>query len=112
MSRKYKFRDNTKLYFVSFAVINWIDVFIRNEYKQVLIDSLEYCQKFKELELYAWCLMTSHVHFIIGTSGNTMQNIIRKMKSHTSTQLRAAIGEHGQESRKECLSRFLGRCYG
>ena len=43
MSRKYKFRDNSKLYFVSFAVINWIDVFIRNEYKQVLLDSLDYC---------------------------------------------------------------------
>lgn len=55
MSHNYKFRDNSKLYFVSFAGINLIDVFIRNEYKQVLLDSLEYCQKFKESELYAWC---------------------------------------------------------
>ena len=109
MSRKYKFRDNTKLYFVSFAVINWIDVFIRNEYKQVLLDSLEYCQKFKELELYAWCLMTSHVHLIIGSKGNPMHNIIRDMKSHTSTQLRAAIGEHAQESRKEWMLWMMGR---
>ena len=108
MSRKYKFRNNTKLYFVSFAVINWIDVFIRNEYKQVLLDSLEHCQKFKELELYAWCLMTSHVHLIIGTRGNPMHNIIRDMKSHTSTQLRAAIREHGQESRKEWMLWMMG----
>lgn len=33
MSRKYKFADNDKLYFVSFAVNNWIDLFIRNEYR-------------------------------------------------------------------------------
>jgi putative transposase len=39
MSLKYKFRDNSKLYFVSFSIINWIDVFIRNEYKQVLLDN-------------------------------------------------------------------------
>jgi len=33
MSRKYKFGDSSKLYFISFAVINWIDLFIRKEYK-------------------------------------------------------------------------------
>ena len=44
MSRKYKFRDQDKLYFVSFAVVYWIDVFIRNEYRHVLLDSLRYCQ--------------------------------------------------------------------
>jgi hypothetical protein len=32
MSKKYKFADNDKIYFVSFAVTNWIDLFIRNEY--------------------------------------------------------------------------------
>ena len=32
MSKKYKFADNDKLYFVSFAVTNWIDLLIRNEY--------------------------------------------------------------------------------
>lgn len=112
MSRKYKFRDNTKLYFVSFAVINWMDVFIRKEYKEILLDSVAYCQKFKDLELYAWCLMTSHVHLIIGSRGNPMHNIIRDMKSHTSTQLKTAIKGHAQESRKECLSRFPGRYCG
>ena len=45
MSRKYKFRDNDKLYFVSFAVVEWIDLFIRNEYKDIIIKSLEYCIK-------------------------------------------------------------------
>ncbi len=70
MSRKYKFHDNDKIYFVSFAVINWIDLFIRNVYKDVIVDSLRFCQKEKGLELYGWCIMTSHVHLIIGTTGN------------------------------------------
>lgn len=103
MSRKYKFRANSTLYFVSFAVINWIDVFIRNEYKQVILDSLEYCQKFKELELYAWCLMTSHVHLIIGSRGNPMHNIIRDMKSHTSTNWGQLLaGMHRKAGRSAC----------
>ncbi len=73
MSRKYKFTDQDKLYFVSFAVINWIDLFIRKQYKDIVVSSLAYCQQEKQLELYGWCIMTSHIHLIIGTSGNPMQ---------------------------------------
>ena len=36
MSRKYKFGDSDKLYFISFAVVNWIDVFVRREYIKML----------------------------------------------------------------------------
>ena len=75
MSRKYKFRDQDKLYFVSFAVVNWIDLFIRNEYKDVLLKSFEHCIKTKGLELYAYCIMTSHVHLIMGSNKEPMENI-------------------------------------
>jgi putative transposase len=47
MGRKYKFHDNSKLYFVTFTVINWVDVFIREEYRDIIYDSLAYCQKEK-----------------------------------------------------------------
>jgi hypothetical protein len=49
MSTKYKIRDQQKLYFVSFAVVYWLDVFIRNEYKTILLDSLKHCQKTKSV---------------------------------------------------------------
>ncbi len=51
MSKKYKFADNDKIYFVSFATTNWIDVFIRNEYKEEIVKSIKYCQLNKDLEL-------------------------------------------------------------
>ncbi len=54
MSRKYKFRDDSKLYFVTFTVINWIDLFIRNEYKDIFLSSVRYCQNHKDLEVYGW----------------------------------------------------------
>lgn len=47
MSRNYKFHNPRAPYFVSFAVVEWLDVFTRNEYKDILIDSLTYCQKEK-----------------------------------------------------------------
>jgi hypothetical protein len=47
MSTKYKIRDQQKLYFVSFAVVYWMDVFVRTEYRAILLDSLKHCQKTK-----------------------------------------------------------------
>ena len=42
---------------MSFAVIKWLDVFIRDEYKNILIDSLHYCQQEKGMEIFAWCIV-------------------------------------------------------
>jgi putative transposase len=103
MSRNYKIRDQQKLYFVSFATVNWIDVFIRREYKDIVVDSLKFCQKNKGLELYAWCIMSSHVHLIIGTSGQKMEDILRDLKRHTAKALLKAIAEHQHESRREWM---------
>lgn len=104
MSRNYKIRDQDKLYFVSFAAVNWIDVFVRPIYKDIIVDSLKYCIVEKGLEVYAWCIMTSHVHLIIGQSGEgKLEDIIRDLKRHTSKSTLKSIEENHQESRKEWL---------
>ena len=107
MSRKYKFSDNEELYFISFAVVHWIDLFIREEYRDVLLESIRFCQEKKDLELYAWCIMTSHVHMIIGTKGNALSNIVRDLKRHTSEKLRAEIQNNPTESRKEWMLKMM-----
>lgn len=100
MSTKYKFHDQYQLYFVSFAVVNWIDLFIRNEYKDIMIASWKHCQEKKGLEIYGYCIMTSHIHMIIGTHGDNLEHIMRDMKKHTSIALRAAIEKHPAESQR------------
>ena len=47
MSRNYKFHNLEGTYFDSFAVLECLDIFTRNEYKDIIIDSLHYCQKEK-----------------------------------------------------------------
>lgn len=103
MSHKYKFRDQNKLYFVSFATVAWVDVFTRRIYKDIIIDSLHYCMEHKGLELYVWCIMTNHVHLIIGTHQHTLEAIMRDLKRHTSKQVLQAIQDNNQESRKEWI---------
>ncbi len=109
MSRKYKFGDNDKLYFISFAVVYWIDLFIRREYKEVVLESWRYCQQEKDLEIYAWCIMPSHVHMIIGSKGRPLEKIVGEMKSFTSRMLRKAIAEHPGESRREWIVWLMER---
>ena len=103
MSRKYKFHDQSKLYFVSFATVYWIDALTRNEYKDIIVDSLKYCMKEKDLELYAWVIMNNHVHLIVGTRGEFLQNIMRDLKKFTSKKIVESIRNNPQESRKEWM---------
>ena len=80
MSRNYKFSDPEQTYFVSFATVFWIDVFLRNLYRDILWDSIKYCQRVKGLDVYAWSIMSNHVHLIIGTHKNKLEDIIQDLK--------------------------------
>nr|MBC7614363.1 hypothetical protein [Pseudopedobacter sp.] len=44
MSTKYKFNNNAGIYFVSFAIVGWIDVFTRQVYSDLFLESLTYCR--------------------------------------------------------------------
>ena len=104
MSVKYKIRDQTKLHFVTFAVVEWVDVFTRSMYKDAVVESLKFCQKHKGLVVYAWCIMTNHVHLINSSlDGFRQEDNLRDLKKHTSKQLIAKIMENPQESRKNWM---------
>ena len=108
MSRNYKFHNKAGLYFVSFATVNWVDVFTRQLYFNVLADSVSYCRAEKSMELYCYCFMPSHVHFIFRSSKNEPSELLRDFKRYTSKKVIEAIENNPQESRKNgcygCLS--------
>lgn len=95
-------------YFLTLTVIDWIDVFTRPRYKYIILDSLIYCQNNKGLVIYAWCLMSNHIHLIAGsTEGFHLSNILRDFKKFTSKEMIRAIQENPKESRKKwMLNRF------
>ena len=104
MSRNYKFKEPEGIYFVSFAVVEWIDVFTRNEYKNIVIDSLCYCQREKGMEIFAWCIMTNHVHLIFrSVKGQKPELLLGDFKRFTSKAVVKAIQNNFRESRKEWL---------
>lgn len=103
MSRKYKFKEKDGAYFISFAIVNWIDVFTREEYFSEVVASLEYCRKEKGMEIYGYCIMPSHIHLIFRSSLGDPSGLIRDFKGFTSRKILKTIEEHPQESRKEWM---------
>lgn len=109
MSRSYKFHDPQGTYFITFATVEWVDVFTRRAYKDILIESLQYCQEKKGLLLYAWVIMSvryisDHVHLVAAAAeGHALPDILRDLKKYTASRILKDILENGRESRKDWM---------
>jgi REP element-mobilizing transposase RayT len=105
---------NGETCFITFTTTAWIDLFTKPELKHIIIDSIRYCQKHKGLNLYAWCLMTNHIHMIASADeGVAINDVIRDMKKFTSHKISKALN-NGHDSRKEWilnLMKYVGRCH-
>ena len=67
-----------EVYFVSDTVVDWGDIFSRPVYKHIILESLQYWQKEKELIIYAWVLMTIMCMLSVGSNGeNKFSAILR-----------------------------------
>jgi putative transposase len=103
MSSKYKVGDDAIPHFVTFTVVGWIDVFSRAQYKEIVVESLQYCIDQKGLILHAWVIMTNHIHLIISSDTTKLEHIVRDVKKFTSKKIIKSIQENQQESRKEWM---------
>lgn len=99
----YKIRNKMEIHFISFAVVEWVDVFTRKAYRDILLDSIRYCQQQKGLQLFAWCIMSNHVHLAVSAKNQDLSDILRDLKKFTGRQIIKAIENNGQESRKEWM---------
>jgi REP element-mobilizing transposase RayT len=103
MGEAFQIRNQEELYFFTFQVVGWADVFSRKNYRDIFLESLEYSQKNKGLEVYAYVIMTNHIHLILGSKSGNLSNTIRDVKRFTSNEILKSIFENKQESRKEWL---------
>lgn len=102
---RYLIKDQNAIYFLTFTVIDWVDVFTRKEYKLILVDSMNYCIKEKGLTVFGWVIMSNHIHVIWqAKEGYQLSAIIRDFKKFTAKRIIYEI-ETGLESRKVWLLR-------
>ena len=77
----YKIRNKEAAHFITFAVVEWVDVFTRKDYRDIVLESIRHCQKEKELLLHAWCIMSNHLHLIVAAKENNLSDILRDLVS-------------------------------
>ena len=74
----YKIRDENAIHYLTFAVVEWIDVFSRKSYSDIVVDSLNYCVDKKGLQVHAWIIMSNHMHLIASArEGFVLSGIMR-----------------------------------
>jgi len=106
MSHKYKALDKTQPTFITITVVDWVDVFIRQEYIKILDTSLNYCIQNKGLRVHAFVYMTSHIHLIVTSEGEALQDVMRDFKKFTSKKIIEAIKEYPESRRQWLLKKF------
>lgn|SRR6056297_926845 len=100
MPTGYQIKDQEAAYYLTFQVVFWIDIFTRKVYRDIIIDSLKYCQKEKGFEIYAYVIMSNHVHILARSSKGELSATIRDFKKFTSKKIIDAINNEN-ESRRE-----------
>jgi REP element-mobilizing transposase RayT len=107
MGRKYIICNDQYFYFVTFTVVEWLDIFTKEACREIFIDSVLYCQKEKGLLVGAWCMMTNHIHMIIAAENpEKLTDIIRDLKSYTSRQIRKHLEYSKSERLKDKFMKY------
>jgi len=106
MPQGYQIYDQSGLYYLTLQVIDWVDVFSRKNHRDIIINSLDYCRKEKGLQIYAYVIMTNHIHLLTMAKEGNLSNVIRDFKKFTASQILKAIATEPESRRDWMLKRF------
>lgn len=106
-SENYRIEKQDGIYFLTFTVTDWVDVFTRLNYRNIIAESLDNCRKNKGLKLYAWCLMTNHIHLVCSIQPPfRMSDFLRDYKKFTAKEVLVDIQNLPESRRDWLLYRF------
>jgi putative transposase len=104
MSKPFQISDQNGVQFLTITVVDWIDVFTRKEFKEVIVNSLNFCIHNKGLEVYAWCLMSNHLHLLCrANEPYKLSEIMRDFKRFTAQSILKVLEKDSLESRRKWM---------
>ena len=81
MREGYIIRDQEKPHFITCTVVDWIDVFSRKIYRDIVMDCFRFCIENKGMVLYGYVIMSNHIHLIIQSKEGKLSDLIRDFKN-------------------------------
>lgn len=106
MKAGYVIRDQEKPHFITITVVDWIDIFTRKNYRDVIINSFEFCIKNKGMVLFGYVIMSNHIHLIVQSKEGKLSDLIRDFKKFTATQTLKQLQTEPESRRDWILERF------
>lgn len=76
MSTGYQIIEQDKPYFITLQVVDWVDIFSRETYRKIIVENLCYCVKHKGLEIYAWVIMSNHIHLLLRSKNGQLSKVV------------------------------------
>ena len=106
MKAGYVIRDQEKPHFVTATVVDWIDIFTRKTYRDIIINCLDFCIKNKGMILFGYVIMSNHIHLIVQSKEGKLSDLIRDFKKFTSTEILRQLQTEPESRRDWILERF------
>jgi REP element-mobilizing transposase RayT len=94
MGCTYKITDGGAVYFITCTVNKWVDIFTREIYKDIVVNSLYHCTENKGLIVYGYVIMSNHVHLLIQAKEENPSGILRDFKKFTSQTITKTLEEN------------------
>ncbi len=91
------------IYFLTLTTVGWLNVFSRQIYCDIILESLEYCRQFKKLRVFAFVIMSNHMHMLASHDDSKLNLVIRDFKGYTASRIIYEIQTNPIESRKDWL---------
>jgi putative transposase len=108
MPQTYRIHDGAYAHFITSAVVHWIPVFSREDYFQVLVDSLKHCIAHKGLVVHCFVLMPNHFHLICSQQAGRLMDVIRDLKTFTSKEIARKLESDGRTIWLAAMRRAAG----
>ena len=70
-----------ELYFVTLTVVDRIAIFTRRYYSDFIIENLAWCQQKANLNIYAYVIMTNHIHLVANVTDGPLGDVLGRSKA-------------------------------
>jgi REP element-mobilizing transposase RayT len=101
----YRIVNPAGLHFVTCTIVDWVDLFTRTSYCDILIDNFRFYGEQCQLEVYGYVIMSNHLHALLRQPEGrwTLSDTLRDFKKMTARQIMMRIATE-PESRREWIS--------
>ena len=100
-----QFRKTTPndTYFITLTLVGWVNLFDREDYKNIIVNNLQHCQNNEKLEIFSYVIMSNHIHMVCRRIDYDLNELLGRFKSFTAKEFKKEINSNPKESRSKWL---------